>query len=131
MIGSPKKWLVLGSLVAGSIIFGTVGGYFVFQWRCHAAFAMQERLWEHIMIQREAQAYFRLLQAQESGKTNDLRRFRNRASVVLRLYVHDVAQVQKRYGSEWSPLDSQFHKQAQQYLADHPAIATNVPAPVK
>ena len=131
MTGNRKIWLIAIAVVLASTVAGGLSGRLAYMRYGQGATDVQFQVWEHGAKQKEAQAYFRLMQILEGGQTNDLRRFRLRAEVILRGYVRDVSRVQKRYGSTWCPLDSQFYKQAQQYLADHPATATNDPTPAE
>ena len=83
----------------------------------HSVSDERDRILEHAALQREAQAYFRLLQALETGSAQETTKFRQRAAVVLRAYLNDVTVVQRRYGSNWCPLDSGFYESARKLMA--------------
>ena len=73
----------------------------------------------HTDCQHRAGAYLHFLQAQDSGRPDEMTGLRLRALTNLSAYVQEVQSLQAE-GVTWAPLDRSLYSNAASYLASHP-----------
>ena len=74
----------------------------------------------HEGYERETQAHFRFLKAQDKGSPEALAKLRRQSLAVLAVYVEEVEWLKVEEGQKWSPLNPQLYAEAKAYLVGNP-----------
>jgi hypothetical protein len=104
-------------VTAAAMIIGIVVGHAL--GKRNSLSEERECMLMHEAFARQAQAYYKFLNAEDSGRPEDMAKLRKDGLATLSIYIREADDF-RAHGSKWAPIDRELYDKAAAYLKNHP-----------